>query len=809
MCRTWRSQPSSGGRWTDRDVLLADQKPGRVGGVRFRPRQRPSAGVLVPRFVLLGGGLRTNLVWRLSGAAVLALTACGVVPTEVAEPPQVDAVGNPLVVGAASDLLPSADTYLRSDAPNKNYGGHDSLRIQKVGTGGANRALLLFDEEAIRLQVGGDSIVSAVISLTIRRNGNNWGASGRQLGAYRMNRAWTELGATWNCPADANTANGKVDCPGGDWTMQGPAFPFATTPTGQVTVRNGQTGAITLEVTQDVRAIVAGESQVAGWLVRLVVEAQQGTAVFGSREAGSQPRLTITTIGQFPALPPDADPPAEYYSNSVFHTPTSVSSDNFVVRPLINVRFESWATLEQRATAAATVEGAVVGGSRMGVDDGYYVLRVPDPGSIDSVEKLVSALNLQAGVAEALPEYLLGSLASYRVPIDGPGFTGADWTVLRSDPQGGHRTTPYVQANLPLAWGCATGAASVRVAVVDEGLIIPGGGELAPTIGYRANVSPGRDGTGHGTKVASILAARGNNRIGLTGVLWNSDLRVYDAVQLTPGGQVVLDPTGRPSASLRSVVNRVSRAALDGAQVINLSMSFLRPPSPSSADSALRRRAGSLLAKVLRPYPAATRPVLVLSAGNLGVDAWWAGFPQVKDSLSDHVIVVAASNRALTALSVLGSFDSNTGRLVEIAAPGDSVYALDLTGVPRSFGATSAAAPIVSGVVGLVLAFDPRLSPMQALAFTKQGAVRSGIGVSGVPLVDAREALVVAAEQAGSPVCGNVLRWEADALAVKRAFGYEAIGPWPATVHALFVAQHDGRTIAELAGGTDCRPVLE
>lgn len=58
-----------------------------------------------------------------------------------------------------------------------------------------------------------------------------------------------------------------------------------------------------------------------------------------------------------------------------------------------------------------------------------------------------------------------------------------------------------------------------------------------------------------------------------------------------------------------------------------------------------------------------------------------------------------------------GDYKSNFGSVVDIAAPGEHVYAPTLNNDYTNFEATSAAAPMVTGVVGLLLAINEELTP--------------------------------------------------------------------------------------------------
>ena len=93
---------------------------------------------------------------------------------------------------AATDVVTvpaSADTYLRSGAPDTNEGGSSFLRMRASGD---NRALVRFDQAALEQAVGSGTLVSASLKLDITGNGNNWGSSGRAISVFRLTSNWAE-----------------------------------------------------------------------------------------------------------------------------------------------------------------------------------------------------------------------------------------------------------------------------------------------------------------------------------------------------------------------------------------------------------------------------------------------------------------------------------------------------------------------------------------------------------------------------------------------------------------------------------------
>jgi hypothetical protein len=146
-----------------------------------------------------------------------------------------------------------------------------------------------FEPAAITAAVGSGSLVSARLELYIAANAGNWGASGGTVDAHALAAPWTEPGATWNCPADANPANGSPDC-AVQWSGGG----FAEEPSDTVLHTNDLEGWVGFDVGADVAAFLAGGSH-HGWLIKKTEEGQTGRVDYASREAGSgtEPRLVL------------------------------------------------------------------------------------------------------------------------------------------------------------------------------------------------------------------------------------------------------------------------------------------------------------------------------------------------------------------------------------------------------------------------------------------------------------------------------------------------------------------------------------
>ena len=205
------------------------------------------------------------------------------------------------------------------------------------------------------------------------------------------------------------------------------------------------------------------------------------------------------------------------------------------------------------------------------------------------------------------------------------------------------------------------------------------------------------DDNGHGTHVAGILAARGSNRAGVTGVAQRARLMVVKAL----GADAV--------GSALTMAEAVRYAAANGAKIINMSVSG---PTRSQAFEEAVQAASD--AGVL----------LVVAAGNSGHDLdaqpeYPASFP------ASHLLAVAATGRTGRILGI-----SNRGQgTVDLAAPGLSVVSTSRDGDYEIRTGTSMAAPHVAGALVLLASARPDLGA-DALQAAVLGSARRGVAVT-------------------------------------------------------------------------------
>ncbi|WP_300362917.1 S8 family serine peptidase [Hydrogenimonas sp.] len=240
----------------------------------------------------------------------------------------------------------------------------------------------------------------------------------------------------------------------------------------------------------------------------------------------------------------------------------------------------------------------------------------------------------------------------------------------------------------------------VKVAVIDDGLDVDHEDLVGAVVATydvatgMTDVRPTRDTQNHGTEVTGIIAAR-NNAIGLLGVA--PEAEVY----------FIRLPFGR-SVSTFEIVEAFEKAKEWGVDVINCSW------GSGDVDPAVR----DIIADLATHGRNGKGTVIVFAAGN-------EDQPIGKDEASlPEVIAVGATNR-----ENLRSSYSNYGESLDIMAPGGEyigLTTLDQMGSAglssrdpdyleyddpyNAFGGTSASAPIVTGVVALLLEANPNLT---------------------------------------------------------------------------------------------------
>jgi subtilisin family serine protease len=470
---------------------------------------------------------------------------------------------------------------------------------------------------------------------------------------------------------------------------------------------------------------------------------------------------------QVPAQAPDTIPEGFYDAPNVILDSPYFTISRRAVKDIVAIRFEATATRDERQAAVDLIGGTVVGGHRPSpIMEGSYFVLISDDGTGMLINAAIDTLSSLPTVATAQPEllWLPDEWLSYIEPTDAGSFA-RPWQTNPTLANGTNWGLEAVAA--PHAWGCTTGSASTRISVLDAGFF--SNADLMPNTTFApsmdAYASLGYVDKTHGTSVASVLAARGDNQLGITGMMWDADLRLHDVSVSNDGdrhtAQVLFGLFNTPRPMRRLVEERLLEAVNSGADIINMSLSWraYRDSTPELNPNRLISAAMNEFAHILRHAP--NKPLLVVPAGNFGEDAYWSGVPYLAALLPDQVIVVGAVQAVGVETGVHytpTSYNSSAGpQLIQIAAPGSSIGALDRSGSTTVSG-TSFAAPYVAGIAGLLKSFDPRLNAPEIKELLIEGARRGGrrVPMSGsVYVANAYHSLRAAAERPGAPLCGN------------------------------------------------------
>jgi subtilisin family serine protease len=273
---------------------------------------------------------------------------------------------------------------------------------------------------------------------------------------------------------------------------------------------------------------------------------------------------------------------------------------------------------------------------------------------------------------------------------------------------------PATSIGLPRAWALTLGKPSVTIAVLDTGVTpIPDlKGALVPGYNFVSGNTNTIDDNGHGTEVASIAAARTNNKIGIAGVCGRCSIMPVK----------VLDAKGVGSPA--TIALGVTWAVAHGAQIINLSMDSSQ--DNPVIDAAI---AGAVAQGV----------TVVIAAGNAG-SSDSAGTGYLGAGSADAIRVAG-----LTVGNTLFGW-SNRGSAVDIAAPGMAAAAMSHGSFFLGLQGTSVAAPMVAGVAGLMLSSNPTMAP----AMVKSLIESTGTPVAGLDVATGRRLNAFAAVLAAS-----------------------------------------------------------
>ncbi len=327
----------------------------------------------------------------------------------------------------------------------------------------------------------------------------------------------------------------------------------------------------------------------------------------------------------------------------------------------------------------------------------------------------------------------------------------------------------YPMINLPQAWDITTGSSNVTVAVIDTGVLsahpdlqgqlVPGFDFISDTLNANDGdgidsdpFDPGDSGVGgssyHGTHVAGTVAAATNNTDGVSGSSWATRIMPLRVLGLNGGTTYDIRQAVRYAAGLSNDSGTTLTQPVD---IINLSLGGGGFSQQEQDLFTLVRSQGTIViaaagnnASSVPFYPGAYNGVVSVSAVDINRQrAPYSNFSAFVDVAAPGGDATQDVNGDGNPDAVLSTGGEDTGGSLQLNY--------------RFLQGTSMAAPHVAGVVALMKAVTPGLTPLQLDNLLASGQITQDLGPPGrddeygFGLIDAHLA-VVAAQGGVSPV---------------------------------------------------------
>lgn len=353
----------------------------------------------------------------------------------------------------------------------------------------------------------------------------------------------------------------------------------------------------------------------------------------------------------------------EMWSGSPRVQGSSMTSQQAVVADHVIVKLKPGVALNALVDATATM------GYKVSALPPSPVFRVTFPApDFDAIIRARNAIRSLPIIVYAEDD---GILHAFATPND-PQYTLNQWGANR--------------IGCTNAWNYRTDATAIPIAVLDSGVSYSHpdlSGSVDTALAWSSDKTNNADDVVspyHGTAVAGVLGARGNNNLLIAGVCWQA--RIIP-IKVIPGTNSTL-------------AAGIDHARINGAKVLNISLGSSEY-SQALHDAVISAKNAGM--------------ILVCAAGNNGrnIDASppYPVYPAYFGD--DNIISVAASNSSEAIVS-----NTNYGSTsVDLAAPGDAIYTLSPPATYQHVVGTSFAAPYVAGSCALLWAKSPSLSYQQ------------------------------------------------------------------------------------------------
>ncbi len=343
--------------------------------------------------------------------------------------------------------------------------------------------------------------------------------------------------------------------------------------------------------------------------------------------------------------------------------------------------------------------------------------------SSKSVSQMTAELKNNPNVLKVSPNYIRRAML---IPND-PDFSD-QWGLYNTGQtvKGLHETRGISGADIdaPDAWNISTGKSNVVVADIDSGINynhpdlkanvwknpgeIPGNGIDDDHNGYIDDVygidtvngdSDPMDDEGHGTYTAGIIAAVGDNNIGVAGVTWKCKIMAIKALDS--------EGIGTDADIIEAINYIIDMKKNHSIDIVAINASFGGYGNDSILKDAINAAGNAGI-------------VFISAAGNESNDNDINPSYPASYNLP-NIISVAASNSS----DAIAAFSNYGKSSVELMAPGVNILSTyyDSSGDQYAFAdGTSAASPFVAGAIALDASVYPDKSPSELINSVISGA---------------------------------------------------------------------------------------
>lgn len=327
--------------------------------------------------------------------------------------------------------------------------------------------------------------------------------------------------------------------------------------------------------------------------------------------------------------------------------------------------------------------------------DNAYILNFGDGLTVQDAANLVAEMDSFEFLHPDVPQQMV----PFAVPND--PLLGDQWHLINTGQGNG---VTGLDANVESVWDNYTGA-GVTIGIVDDGFQ-HSHPDLAPNartdIDYDWNgddndpTPPAGTTNNHGTSVGGVAGAKGNNGIGVSGASWDAELVGLRLIAGAISDQDIAEALTHEQ-DIIDIYNNSWGSALNGA---------IGPTGPQTL---------AALAQSAQDGRNGLGNIQVFSAGNGRQQSDNVNYRLLQNSR--HTIAIGALGNDGTRAAY-----STTGASLVVVAPSNGgtlgITTTDRTGADgysntdyaNDFGGTSSAAPLVSGVIGLMLEANPNLT---------------------------------------------------------------------------------------------------